>query len=70
MKDWSVVYKSTIRSRAEIVKGILIDRGIEAVIVDKKDSSLHLTHGQIEILVHKNDVLEAIKLIKDEITFE
>ncbi len=70
MKDWSVVYKSAIRSRTEIVKGILIDRGIGAVIVNKKDSSLHLTHGQVEILVQKGDVLEAVKIIKDEITFE
>ena len=69
MKDWSVVYKSTIHSRAEIVKGVLIEHDIEAILVDKKDSSLHIPHGQIEILVQQNNVLEAIKIINDEITF-
>lgn len=69
MKDWTVVYKSTIISRTEIVKGVLKDRGIEAVIINKKDSTLHLDHGQIEVLVQKNSVLEAMKIINDEITF-
>jgi len=70
MKDWSVVYKTPIMSRAEIVKGVLSDRGIDAVIVNKKDSTLHLNHGQIEVLVQNNQALEAMKIFNDEITFE
>lgn len=69
MKDWSVVYKSTIISRAEIVKGVLIDREIEAVIINKKDTTLHLNNGQIEVLVQKQNVIDAMKIINDEITF-
>ena len=60
MKDWSVVYKSTIISRAEIVKGVLIDRQIDAVIVNKQDSAYKF--GQIEVLVRKTNVLGAIKI--------
>ena len=69
MKDWSVVYKSPINSRAEIVKGVLKERNIDAVIINKKDTTLHLNNGQIEVLVQKNSVLEAMKIINDEITF-
>lgn len=70
MKDWNVVYKSTILTRVEIVKGVLNDRGIDAISIDKKDSSLHIPHGQIEIMVKQSDVLSAIKIINDEITFK
>ena len=70
MKDWTVVYNSQINSRTEIVKGVLTDRGIDAVIVNKKDSTLHLDHGQIEVLVQQSSVLEAMKIINDEITFD
>lgn len=69
MNEWSVVYKSAIHSRAEIVKGVLIECGIEAILVDKKDSSIHMPHGQVEILVKQNKVLEAVKIINDEIKF-
>lgn len=69
MKDWTVVYKSQISSRAEIVKSVLADRTIDAVIINKKDSTLHLNNGQIEVLVQKSQVLEAMKIINDEISF-
>ena len=70
LEDWSVIYKTPILSRAEIVKGVLIERGINAVIVNKKDSTLHLSHGQIEVQVPKNETLNAMKIYNDEITFE
>ena len=70
MKEWTVVYKSQVNSRSEIVKGVLADRGIDAVIVNKKDSTLHIGHGQIEVQVLKSDVLKAKKIINDEITFD
>lgn len=69
MKDWTVVYKSLINSRAEIVKGVLTDRGIDAVIINKKDTTLLINNGQIEVQVQKNQVLDAMKIINDEITF-
>jgi len=69
MKDWTVVYKTPIHSRAEIVKGVLNDRGIDAVIINKKDSTIHINHGQIEVMVQKEQVLSAVKIVNDEITF-
>ena len=70
MKDWSLVYKTKNHSRAEIVKGILIESGINAVIVNKSDSSLPLSHGQLEILVPCDVVLWAVKIVNDEIAFK
>lgn len=70
MKDWNVVYKTPIISRAEIVKGVLNGRDIEAVIVNKKDSTLHFSHGLVEVLVPNDKVLKAVKIVNDEITFK
>ena len=69
MKDWSVVYKSKDQSRAEIVKGVLMESGINAVVVNKSDSSLPLSHGQLEVLVPCDVVLKAVKIVNDEIAF-
>ena len=70
MKDWSVVYKTPIVSRAEIVRSILQDRGFSAVIMNKKDSTIHLSHGQIEVLVPNDQLMQALKIVTDEISFE
>ena len=69
-KGWTLVYKTPIHSRAEIVKGLLSDRDIEAVIVNKKDSTVHFSHGQVEVLVPDEQFLNAEKIVKDEITFK
>jgi len=70
MKDWSTVYKTPTATRAAIVRGILEENGIEVVIMNKKDSTLHLDHGQLEVLVPCDVVLRAIKIINDEIAFK
>lgn len=70
MKDWTIVYKTQINSRAQIVKGVLNEHEIEVVIVSKKDTTLHLSHGQIEVLVPNKKVISAKKIVEDEITFE
>lgn len=70
MKDWSIVFKTKNNSRAEIVKGVLNDRSINAVIINKKDSTLHLSHGQLEVMVPREEVLRAVKIVNDEIAFK
>ena len=70
MKDWSVIYKTQNITRAEIVKGVLIESGINAVIVNKSDSSLPLSHGRLEIMVPCDMVLQAVKIVNDEIAFK
>ena len=70
MKDWVVVYRSSINSRTEIVKGVLNSQGIEAVIVNKKDSMIALSKGDIEVMVPRSKVLKAMKIVNDEIAFK
>ena len=70
MKEWSIVYKTSILSRAEIVRSILQDRGLEAIIMNKKDSTIHISHGLIEVLVPNDHLLKALKIVNDELSFE
>lgn len=68
MSKWVKVYKNENLYRAEIVKAVLEDNGLQAVLVDKKDRIYHL--GYYEVHVGADDVLKAIKIITDDITFE
>ena len=70
MKGWIAVYKSPIYSRAEIVKSILSEMDITAVVINKKDTTLHLIDGQVEVMVQKEDVLKAMQIIQNEISFK
>ncbi len=69
MKDWTVVFKTSIMSRASIVKGVLAEHDISSFIVNKKDSTLHFSHGQVEVLVPNDVFLKALKIVNDEIKF-
>lgn len=69
MNDWTRVYKTSILSRAEIVKSVLQNHEIEAVIVNKKDSTIIIDNGQIEVMVPNEQALNAARIVKDEITF-
>lgn len=68
MNDWQKVYTADQIVRAEIVKAILEDQGLQPVIINKKDSAYQL--GQYEVHVKSENVLKAIKIIKDDIRFE
>ena len=65
---WVRVYRNDNQYRAEIVKAVLEDNDLAAVVVNKKDTAYHL--GFYEVHVGADDVLKAIKIITDDITFE
>jgi hypothetical protein len=67
MKDWEIVYRAESSVRAEIVRSVLELNGIDAVVVDKKDRNYHL--GFCEVLVRRQDILRALKIIDDDIRF-
>ncbi len=46
----------------EIVKDVLQEQGINAVVINKQDSSY--LFGEIEVYVLKSDALRAVNLIK------
>jgi hypothetical protein len=66
--EWEVVYKTETNYRAEIVKGVLEEHQIDSIIISKKDSNYHF--GHFEVAVHRKSILQAIKIIKDEIKFK
>ncbi|WP_143959572.1 putative signal transducing protein [Litoribacter populi] len=68
MGKWQTV--TTIESpvRAEIIKGVLEQHGIMAMVINKKESVYHI-HGHYEILVLRDQALQAANIIKNEITF-
>lgn len=68
MAKWLKVFFSDSRHRAEIVRSVLEDNDLNPVIVNKKDTAYHI--GHYEIYVGPEDVLKAIKIIKDDIRFE
>jgi type III secretory pathway lipoprotein EscJ len=65
--NWQRVYTSDLQYRAEIVKAVLAEHNIPAVLIDKKDSAYHF--GNIELYVAPEQVLTAIKIIEDGIDF-
>ena len=54
MNDWELVYTSTLPHRVEIVLEVLKDQDIEAVKLDKRDSSYTML-GEIEVYTKKED---------------
>lgn len=68
MGSWQKVYSDKLEHRAEIVKAVLEEHGIQPVLVNKKDTAYHW--GQFEIHVSPDEVIQAIKIINDDITLE
>jgi type III secretory pathway lipoprotein EscJ len=61
-KNWVKIYKSTNFYQSEIVKQMLLQHHIEAVMMNKQDSS-YLNFGDVEVYVHNEDFNHAIELL-------
>ncbi|WP_258102635.1 DUF2007 domain-containing protein [Marinoscillum sp. MHG1-6] len=68
MSNWQKVFQDNQQYRAEIVKAVLEDAGMNPVLVDKKDSAYQF--GHYEVRVAAEDVIETLRLINEEIRFE
>ena len=68
MDKWLRVFTSDLLYRAEIVKAVLEDNELSPVLINKKDALYQI--GHYEIHVAPENVLKAIKIIKDDICFE
>jgi hypothetical protein len=68
MDNWQPVFKDSSPVRTEIVKAILEENEIPAVVLNKQETVYKL-HGAYEVLVPKNEFLRAINIVKNEITF-
>jgi type III secretory pathway lipoprotein EscJ len=61
-KNWVKIYKSTNFYQSEIVKQMLLQHNVEAVLLNKQDSS-YRNFGNIEVYVHQEDFDHAIELL-------
>jgi len=63
-KGWVQVYTTNKMFQAEIFKQVLADNEIEAVIINKMDSS-YKAFGEIEVYVKNDHVIKAKMLAKE-----
>jgi len=68
MDNWKKVFTNNQQHKAEIVKAILEENDIPAVVISKKDSLYQF--GNYEVHVSSEDILKALKMIDDDIHFE
>lgn len=63
--DWIKVFETSFPHEAEIVKTMLIENGISAVVINKQSSSFN-SFGFVEVMVSEKQASEAILLIEKE----
>lgn len=68
MRNWIKVFENTNQIRAEIVRGVLEEKDIQAVILNKKET-VYQVFGTYEVHVKREDVLAATNIITNDITF-
>ena len=68
MRDWQAVYSDNQEHRVDIVKAVLEDKGMSPVKINKQVSQHGF--GNFEIFVAPDQVIKAIRIIKEEIKFE
>ena len=61
-KDWIKIFTSTDFYRAEIVKQVLIEHHIDAVLLNKQDSS-YRSFGAIEVYIYQEDFSKAVEIM-------
>jgi hypothetical protein len=59
--SWVKIYTSHQFIKSEIVRQVLIDHQIEAVLMNKQDSAYKF--GEVEIYIHQSNFDKAIELI-------
>jgi len=62
-KDWAKIYETAEDVKIEIARILLEENGIEAVIINKKDSSYRF--GENELYVHRDNVIRAKQILKN-----
>jgi len=60
-KNWVKIFSTSESYKAEILKGLLLENNIEAVIINKKDSAY--LFGELELYVRVDDVLKAKRIL-------
>ncbi len=59
--NWVKIYTSRDFYKSELVRQVLIDHGMEAIIMDKQGFPYRI--GEIEVYIHGDNFNEALELI-------
>ena len=62
-KDWVIAYESKQEYLAEIARTVLSDNNIEAVVINKKDSTYN-SFGDIEVYVNRDNLIRAKQILQ------
>lgn len=62
--NWVNVYSTNLEYKAEIMKALLEEEDIQAILINKKDSAY--LFGDIELYVHSDNVIKANRIITHE----
>jgi hypothetical protein len=68
MENWIKVFETEAQVRAEIVKGVLEEHGIQAVVLNKKET-VYQIFGTYHVLIQRDDSISAATIVQNEITF-
>ena len=60
-KDWIKIFTSTDFYRSEIVKQMLIENDIDAVLMNKQLSGYNI--GSVEVYIHQEDFSKAVEIM-------
>jgi hypothetical protein len=63
MANWTPIHTARDRHEAEMLRGRLEANDIPAMVLDQR-SSVYPSMGSIEVMVDRDDVLRAIRLIR------
>ncbi len=61
--DWVKVHSSTNRFHAQFLRSLLIEHGIQAVLLDQQDT-FYTSIGELHLYVERDDAMKARNLIK------
>ncbi|UPK70322.1 DUF2007 domain-containing protein [Chitinophaga filiformis] len=65
-KDWVKIYYTNQVFRAEIIRGMLEENGINVVLINRQDSTyLTALPGMAELFVHNSQEAEARQLLTE-----
>lgn len=68
MEGWTCISSSAHLHEIELLRGILEDHQINAIVINKQDSSY--LFGEIELYVSVEDAFNAIQIIKSPESLE
>lgn len=63
-KDWIDIYTTESPFKAELIRGMLEQNGIQSVIINRKDSPYGI-FGDISVYVHNTQAEAAATLLKE-----